>query len=469
MSANPRVVIAGGGVAALETVLALRALCGRQLPIELLASEPDYVHRPLSVAGPFGFGAPTPLPLTEFAEREGTGLIDGRMVRVDPRRRVVSTSDDRVLPYDVLVVAVGARLRPALPGALTFRGPVDVDAMQRLVETVAEGERSTLVFAVSGGVTWALPLYELAIMTAIELRSRAVSGVRIKVTTPEPEPLWIFGAEAGQALRRLLEDRGIELHTNARPVAVAHGELRLTAGAPIAADHVVSLPALEGPAIPGLPHDTTGFIPVDTHGQVAGMRDVYAAGDATAYPLKQGGLATQQADAVAEAVAARIGSLPREPEPFRPVLRGLLLTGGAPLYLRAELGPAADPVDQRAIVASRRLVGEPSTHALWWPPGKVAGRYLAPMLADARPLTPAEAPLLDRTAPRHDTDPGDHEQAVELALLIADQDAKLEDYAQAINALDAAAAMNAGVLPAPYADKRAQWMALHRPPAQARP
>ena len=137
------------------------------------------------------------------------------------------------------------------------------------------------------------------------------------------------------------------------------------------------------------------------------MRDVYAAGDATAFPLKQGGLATQQADAVAEAVAARIGALPREPEPFRPVLRGLLLTGGAPLYLRAELGPAADPIDQRAIVAGRRLVGEPSTHALWWPPGKVAGRYLAPMLADARPLTPAEAPLLDRTAPRHDTEPGD--------------------------------------------------------------
>ena len=469
MSANPRVVIAGGGVAALETVLALRALCGRQLPIELLASEPDYVHRPLSVAGPFGFGAPTPLPLTEFAEREGTGLIDGRMVRVDPRRRVVSTSDDRVLPYDVLVVAVGARLRPALPGALTFRGPVDVDAMQRLVETVAEGERSTLVFAVSGGVTWALPLYELAIMTAIELRSAGGQRVRIKVTTPEPEPLWIFGAEAGQALRRLLEDRGIELRTNARPVAVAHGELRLTAGAPIAADHVVSLPALEGPAIPGLPHDTTGSYRWTRTARWPVCGDVYAAGDATAYPLKQGGLATQQADAVAEAVAARIGSLPREPEPFRPVLRGLLLTGGAPLYLRAELGPAADPVDQRAIVAGRRLVGEPSTHALWWPPGKVAGRYLAPMLADARPLTPAEAPLLDRTAPRHDTDPGDHEQAVELALLIADQDAKLEDYAQAINALDAAAAMNAGVLPAPYADKRAQWMALHRPPAQARP
>jgi len=37
-----------------------------------------------------------------------------------------------------------------------------------------------------------------------------------------------------------------------------------------------------------------------------------------------------------------------------------------------------------------------STRALWWPPGKIAGRYLAPYLATARPRVLADEPLIDR-------------------------------------------------------------------------
>ena len=85
----------------------------------------------------------------------------------------------------------------------------------------------------------------------------------------------------------------------------------------------------------------TGFIPTDLHGLVEGELDVYAAGDATTCPIKQGGVATQQADAAAEAIAARLGA-PVEPQPFRPVLRGLLLTGGEPRYMRAEVSGGAD-------------------------------------------------------------------------------------------------------------------------------
>jgi sulfide:quinone oxidoreductase len=92
----------------------------------------------------------------------------------------------------------------------------------------------------------------------------------------------------------------------------------------------VSVPVLEGPALAGLPADSRGYLPVDANGRVAGIAGVYAAGDATSFPVKQGGLATQQADAAAAAVAADLGLGP-DPEPFQPVMRGLLLTGGAPL------------------------------------------------------------------------------------------------------------------------------------------
>ena len=58
-----------------------------------------------------------------------------------------------------------------------------------------------------------------------------------------------------------------------------------------------------------------------------------------------------------------------EPSPFRPVLRGLLLTGGGSRYLRTDLSATA---------------GDSSTssdEALWWPPSQIAGRWLAPYLA----------------------------------------------------------------------------------------
>jgi hypothetical protein len=56
-------------------------------------------------------------------------------------------------------------------------------------------------------------------------------------------------------------------------------------------------------------------------------------------PLEQGGIAGQQADVAATAIALEAGADVR-PEPFRAVLRALLLTGSTPLYLRAGGGGA---------------------------------------------------------------------------------------------------------------------------------
>jgi sulfide:quinone oxidoreductase len=220
-------------------------------------------------------------------------------------------------------------------------------------------------------------------------------------------------------------------------------------GPALRADAVISVPALRGPDIPGLPAGSRGFIPVDAHGRVTGLRDVYAAGDATSFPVKQGGLATQQADAVAEAVAADLGIVP-DPAPFRPVLRGLLLTGGAPLYLRAELAGDEEPT-------ARKLRGQVSGRALWWPPGKVAGRYLAPYLGSARPVVLGSEPLRDRTAAAGASPAADRDEAYRLALLLAEQDAEAGDYRQALHALDAAAALAGGVLPDEVLANRERW------------
>ena len=448
-SPRPRVVIAGGGVAAIEALLALRHLVGEQVSIQLLAPDPVFVHRPSSVARPFGLGGPAQLDLAAFACDQGAQLWRARLEAVDPARRVALLAGGEAAPYDVLVVAVGAVPKPAVPGAISFAGPGQAAEVAALLDAVARGESRRLVFAVPAQATWSLPVYELAMMAAVDLRDRGVRNATLSLVTPEDEPLRLFGAAAGSALREMLDARGIALLTNTRPLEVRDGLLHVEPGKPLRADAVISMPALGGPALAGLPADSRGFIPVDSHGRVPGVTGVYAAGDATTFPVKQGGLATQQADAAAEAVAADLGLGP-EPSPFRPVMRGLLLTGGAPLYLRAELTGDEAPT-------SRALHGEVSSRALWWPPGKVAGRYLAPYLGTARPVNLGGEPLRDRTPAAASPAP-DRDEAFQLALLLAEEDARVGDYRQALHALDAAAALAGGVLPEEWTESRSRWL-----------
>jgi sulfide:quinone oxidoreductase len=130
-------------------------------------------------------------------------------------------------------------------------------------------------------------------------------------------------------------------------------------------DRIVTVPRLAGPEVRGVPCGRAGFIRTDAHGRVAGMRDVFAAGDATDFTIKQGGLAAQQADAAAEALAASVGARVT-PRPFRPVLRGLLVVGGAARYMRASGAGDGNAVSERP---------------LWWPPNRLCARYLAPYLS----------------------------------------------------------------------------------------
>ena len=119
----------------------------------------------------------------------------------------------------------------------------------------------------------------------------------------------------------------------------------------------------------GLPHDADGFLVADEFGRVA--PGVYAAGDVTAYEVKQGGIACQQADAAASHIAAAAGA-PVTPVPFEPELKGLLLTEHWARYLKPD-----------------RAASVLATRGLSWPPTKIAGRELARYLKTLRARHPA--------------------------------------------------------------------------------
>jgi sulfide:quinone oxidoreductase len=365
---RPRVVIAGGGVAGLETLLALRALLGDRIDVTIVAPEVRFVNQSMAVDRP-AKPRVRGLKLKDVAVDLDARWLRGAVGRVEPSRHFVVTEDGRSVAYDRLVVALGAR--PSREwnsrGVLTYHGGRDNAEFRLLLRQILARKIRKVAFVKPSGPSWPVPLYELAVATAEECAAHAADA-DLSFITPESEPLEIFGLRASKAMRTLLDAHDVTLLTSSYGVPSRPGRLHISPGRRrMDVDRIVTLPRLAGPVLRGLPVGRDGFIPADGHGRVPGVDDVYAAGDATEFPIKQGGLAAQQADAVAEAVAASLGA-DISPEPFTPVLRGLLLAGGSARYLRADI--SAGGSDSTV-----------SDKALWWPPNRLCGRYLAPYLS----------------------------------------------------------------------------------------
>lgn len=366
----PRVLIVGGGVAALEAALALERLVGERAQVEMCAARGEFVYRPFAVGEPYGASRVVRYDLERLTQRCGAEFRLANVASVDTALRTATTHDGTEIPYDHLIIACGSRLLWAVPGAATFWGVADEGEIQEVVGRLRQGRLRRLIFTMPGGHGWALPAYELALLAATELAKAGISGTRLTIVTPEDGPLQIFGRRASEQVGELLANQGIEVITGATPVKFENGRLSIVPGDGLEADAVISLPRIEGRRIEGLPYDAEGFIPVDDHARIAGLTQVFAAGDVTNFPIKQGGIATQQADVAAEAIAAELGA-EVESRPLDPVLRGILWTGAKPRYLFGWLGGGHGETS----IASERPP---------WPvdnPSKLIGRYLTPFLA----------------------------------------------------------------------------------------
>lgn len=140
----------------------------------------------------------------------------------------------------------------------------------------------------SGAHGWPLPIYELALQSAAQLESAGIEDAELIVVTPEDAPLQLFGVHASDQVRSLLDSSGIEVRCGTHPVKFEEGRLEVIPDDPIDADAVVSVPRLEGRRIDGVPHSSDGYVPVDNHCRVRDMERVFAAGDGTDFPVKQG-------------------------------------------------------------------------------------------------------------------------------------------------------------------------------------
>jgi sulfide:quinone oxidoreductase len=364
----------------LETALGLRELAGDRVRLTLLSPSADFVYRPMAVVEPFLVQPRSPrrLSLVEFAADVRATLVRDRLEAVDWQRRSVLLGGSRQeLAYDALVIAVGAGTRDPLPPALTMRGPDIGAGLRGLIEDVDTGLVRALAFVVPSQTMWPLPAYELALLT----RERALeSGLDVQVTilTAEEAPVAAFGREASAGVAAKLSAAGIDVLTGVSVEMSRAGELSVGPGeAHMRFDRVVAVPQLMGPAIAGLPSSADGFLPITPNAEVIGAERVYAAGDVTEFPVKQGGVAAEQADAAARSIAALAGAAV-QPDRIPTLCHGMLLCSrtGRYLYLRADLADG---------VARGSSIGEVPTSS---PAAKIGARYLGPYL-DKRWSVPA--------------------------------------------------------------------------------
>lgn len=376
-----QVLIAGGSVAALEGALALRELAGHRVSTTLLAPEPEFVYRPMRVREPFGSSLARHYDLAEIATDIGFELIPDAFKWLDSDARIVHTADGAELSYDALLLATGAVLTPRFRHAVTLDDRHLDEQLHGLIQDIEGGYVHKLAFVVPSPMAWPLPVYELALMTA---RRAWEMNVHMSTTlvTPEQAPLAIFGSEVSRAVEALLTEHGILTVTASHAETPRPGEILLhPGGRKLYVDRVVALPQMSGPATPGVPKDAAdGFIPIDPHCQVRGVERVWAAGDATDFPIKHGGVAAQQADVAAAGIAALAGA-PLKPPRFDPVIEGVLLGADRPLYLSAHL------------TGGHGSSSQVSRQAPWPSRGKIQARYLTPYLEKLDRAVDPDPPL----------------------------------------------------------------------------
>jgi len=362
-----RVVIAGGGVAAIETALALQALAPELTAVTVIAPGEQFVYRPMTVREPFSYPPARHYELAPIVRDAGAELVTDELAWVDPDKRIAHTAGGAEIEYDALMLALGASIRPRYEHALTIDDRRLDETLHGLLQDIEEGYTHSVAFVSPGRMAWQLPIYELALMTAGRAYDMDVE-LKITLITPEDSPLAIFGSAASEAVAEQLERAHIETINSAYAEIPRSGEIVINPGdRHLQVDRIVALPELYGPAVRGIPLAEHGFFRVDPHGQVLDAERIYAAGDAIDFPIKHGGLASQQADAAAESIAALAGA-PVTPEPFKPVIHGILLTAEKPLYLTSK------------ITGGQGFSSEITDAPTWSPPSKIAAKYLAPYL-----------------------------------------------------------------------------------------
>jgi sulfide:quinone oxidoreductase len=317
--AGETVVILGGGTGGVVAANHLaRTRNGHR--IVLVEREPAYHFGPSFLWVMSGARRPEQVTVDlRRLTRRGVELTQGEVQAIDVGAGRVETATGSI-PYDRLVVALGAELAPdAIAGfAEAAHSVYALEGAVSAGRALEELEGGRVVVLVSR-LPYKCPAapYETALLAEALLRGRGISAT-VDIYTPEPFPMPTAGPVLGEALRGILEQREIGFHPeqSVERIEPEARELVLTSGERVGYDLLLGVPPHRAPAPvreSSLAAET-GFIPVDRATLATNADGVFAIGDVTTIPLtggkflpKAGVFAHGQAKVVAQRIAAELG------------------------------------------------------------------------------------------------------------------------------------------------------------------
>jgi sulfide:quinone oxidoreductase len=306
-----RIVILGGGTGGTLMANRLRRRLGAdRVAVTVIDQDDRHVYQPGLLFVPFGLAHEE-----DIVRRRGRQLHDGvafirrAVERVDPGAHVVELAGGETVPYDVLIVATGARLAPEEtdgltgPGwgvsAFTFYDLPGATALAGALERLEAGR--LVVNVVDMPIKCPVAPLEFCFLADWHLRQRGVrDAVRLTFVTPLDGAFTTPVASA--ALRRLLDEKGVHLVTEFNTGEVRYaddarsGTLVGYDDREVPFDLAVVVPLHSGAEYvlrsPGL-GDGLGFVPTDPATlRSTAFDDVFAIGDATDVPASKAGSVT---------------------------------------------------------------------------------------------------------------------------------------------------------------------------------
>ncbi|MGK2877797.1 MAG: FAD-dependent oxidoreductase [Solirubrobacterales bacterium] len=366
------ILIAGSGPGALEATLALSGSEHLDAHISLISPQLEFHYRPNMVMEPFGISETAKFAVADVIRHPDVTQWDGTIERVDPAAGKAYSPEADEFSFDALVVATGTESHVDLsPPTVTFGTPGSLEKLTEIVGEIEHGNVRSVTFAAPEGQTWWLPLYEFALMSADRAEHQGGQQISISVVTPERSPLAIFGPENSATVAELCAELGVSVHLGKTVLSYDGRGAHLSDGTEVASDRLFAMPRLTGHVPQGVPARPDGFVPVDDLQRVVGTENVFAVGDVTDFRVKQGGLASSQADLAIAAIEHRLGTGPA-PTPSTREIDALMLTADRRVAMRAKIGPHS----------SESIAIEQPTGAVQ----KIYSRLLADRLRSISPL-----------------------------------------------------------------------------------
>ncbi|MEW6034626.1 MAG: FAD/NAD(P)-binding oxidoreductase [Chloroflexota bacterium] len=294
--AGKTVLILGGGVGGLVAANELRRRLGAEHRVLVVERSGQHVFIPSLPWVMAGWRGPD--QITKELRRmvlPGVDVVQAQVKGIDTSRQKVST-DSRELGYDYLVVALGAELTPeAVPGYIeAAHNFFTLEGVTRLARVLKDFPGGKVAVVVSR-LPYKCPAapYEAALLLHDVFRRRGLlERIDLRVFTPENLPMPVAGPVLGQAVKGMLEEKGIGFHPAVQLTSIDPGarQLRFQDGVTAAFDLLVAVPPHRAPAAlngSGLA-DETGWLTVDRRTLRTRVGNVYAVGDVTRIILPNG-------------------------------------------------------------------------------------------------------------------------------------------------------------------------------------